>query len=190
MDEGVAEIRKAQELDPLSLVIHADVALLLYYARRYDEAIEQSAKTLELEPNFALAHYYQGFAYERKAMYADALRAYDRMGPDEQRSPGLLVNIGRALALSGNREEALRILRRLHKLSERRHVAPDKLMGLYAALGDTDRVVSQLEKAIRESGPCVAAPVMFEPRFDEVRADPRVAALLRQAQQDSTVGRP
>ena len=88
MDEGVAEIRKAQELDPLSLVIHADVALLLYYARRYDEAIEQSAKTLELEPNFALAHYYQGFAYERKAMYADALRAYRPHGAGRAAEPG------------------------------------------------------------------------------------------------------
>ncbi len=111
MDEAVAEIRKAEELDPLSLVINADVALVLFYARRYDEAIQQSARTLELDPTFALAHYYQGFAYERKGMYADALRAYDRMASDD--SPGSLVQIGRAHALSGNRKEALRILERL-----------------------------------------------------------------------------
>ena len=66
LDEGVAAIRKAQELDPLSLVINADVALLLFFARRYDEAIEQSARTLELDPHFDLAHYYQGYAYNAR----------------------------------------------------------------------------------------------------------------------------
>jgi tetratricopeptide (TPR) repeat protein len=120
-------------------------------------------------------------------MYADALRAYERMGSGD--SPGPLAEIGLAHALSGNRREALRILRRLEKISTERYVRPDQLLRLYAALGDMDKAVTVLEKSISELGKCVAAPMQFDPRFDETRSEPRVAALIRDAEQEASAGR-
>ena len=68
-DESLAEIRRAQELDPLSLFIQRDVADMLYYARRYDEAIAQGRKTLERDPNFALANYSLFEIYAQKRCF-------------------------------------------------------------------------------------------------------------------------
>jgi hypothetical protein len=117
-------------------------------------------------------------------MYADALHAYELMGSGDD--PGSLVQIGRAHALSGNRKEALNILRRLEKLSREQYVRPDKLLLLYAALGDTDMLVTALKESIKELGRCIAAPMLFDPRFDGARTEPRVAALIRDAGQDAS----
>ena len=62
ISEAIVEIRKAESLDPLSLIIGADIADALCVAHRYDEAVQQSEKTLELDPNFAVAYYELGQA--------------------------------------------------------------------------------------------------------------------------------
>src|SRR5207244_8051567 len=64
--EGIFELRKAESLDPLSLIISADLADALCIAHLYDEAVQQSRKTLEMDPNFALAHYQLGQAFQQK----------------------------------------------------------------------------------------------------------------------------
>src|ERR1700759_4228649 len=72
-DEAIAEMRKAENLDPLSLIINADLAELLGLARSYDESIRQSLKTIEMDPNFALAHNQLAQAYLQKQMYSEAV---------------------------------------------------------------------------------------------------------------------
>jgi tetratricopeptide (TPR) repeat protein len=54
--EAIAELRKAENLDPLSIIISADVAEELLIAHQYDESIKQSRKTVDMDPNFAVAH--------------------------------------------------------------------------------------------------------------------------------------
>jgi len=68
-EEAVAEIKRAQELDPFSFIINAVVGRVFFFARRYDEAIEACYKTLELDPNFFVAHLFLGRAYKEKRMY-------------------------------------------------------------------------------------------------------------------------
>jgi len=72
-DEAIAEMRKAENLDPLSLIINADLAELLVLAHSYDESIRQSRKTIEMDPNFALAHNQLAQAYLQKHMYDEAV---------------------------------------------------------------------------------------------------------------------
>ena len=76
-EEGHSQILRAQELDPLSLMISADVGWGFYFARRYDDALEQLRKTLELEPNFVMAHFILGLTYLQKA----PVRAGNRRTP-------------------------------------------------------------------------------------------------------------
>ena len=78
LDEAIAQIKRAQELDPLSLIINTVVGLRLYHARQYDQAIEQCQKTLEMDPNFAQAHFALGEAYEQKAKYEEAIAALQK----------------------------------------------------------------------------------------------------------------
>src|SRR5260370_12773718 len=88
-DEGLAELKKAQELDPLSLVISTNLGRVLYFAHRYDEAIQQHRRTLDMDPNFSKAHADLGWAYEQKGMHAEAvagwLKARTLSGESEER---------------------------------------------------------------------------------------------------------
>ena len=114
-DEAIAEIKRAQDLDPLSpllLAIGGEVCIL---ARRYDEAIEQSRKALELDSNYALAHQNLASSFLGKQMYEEAASEYaiaDRAW-GKSNSSGLAL----AYALTGKRGEALKILRRLREPS-------------------------------------------------------------------------
>src|ERR1700731_4180943 len=71
--EGIAELRKAQSLDPLSLIISADAADALCIAHFYDESVQQSRRTLEMDPSFAIAHYELGQVFEQKLMLNEAI---------------------------------------------------------------------------------------------------------------------
>jgi len=72
-DEGIAEGKRAVELDPLSLINNTDVGVTYYFARRYDEAIDQLRKTLEMDPSFYYARYYLGQAIEAKGDFDAAI---------------------------------------------------------------------------------------------------------------------
>jgi TolB-like protein len=102
LDEALAKSNRALELDPLSPIINVHLAWHYLYARQYDRALDQLAKTLELDPNYALAHWYRGLAQEQKKLYPEALR-------DMRSTEGLLVgnlavrsDIGHVYAISGN----------------------------------------------------------------------------------------
>src|SRR5436190_8016802 len=73
LDEATSEIKRAQELEPISTIIGADVASAYYYMRQYDAAIEQYRKTSELDPNFLPPLFLLGQAIERKGMYDQAI---------------------------------------------------------------------------------------------------------------------
>ena len=77
-DEAIAEMKRAQELDPLSLIIGSNLGAIYYYSRQYDQAIKELQRTLEMEPNFELAHWFLGNTYERKRMYQEAVGEYQK----------------------------------------------------------------------------------------------------------------
>ena len=66
-------MQRAQELDPLSLIINAEIGVNYYFAGQYDRSIEQLRKTIEMDPNFYFAHYNLGIAYELKGDFRGAL---------------------------------------------------------------------------------------------------------------------
>ncbi|MGC2398505.1 MAG: tetratricopeptide repeat protein, partial [Acidobacteriaceae bacterium] len=97
-DEAIAEMKKAESLDPLSLIINADLAELLVLAHSYDEAIEQSRKTIEMDPNFAMAHNQLAQAYLQKHMYEQAIAELQRAVELSGGCPTCIANLGRAYA--------------------------------------------------------------------------------------------
>ena len=79
-DEAIAEGKRAVELDPLSLVINADLGMNYYYARRYDEAISQLRKTLEMDPGYYYAHVELGQVLAGSERSAKRFRSIKRRG--------------------------------------------------------------------------------------------------------------
>jgi len=169
-DEALAEMRKAESLDPLSLVINADLAELLALAHSYDQSILQSRKTIEMDPNFALAHNHLGQAYLQMHMYDDAIAELQKAVQLSGGGPTCMANLARANAASGKKSEAEKLLRDLKKRSGPGYSHGSEIAVIYASLGDSDQAMNWLEKGYEER---FNPGVLLRPGLDPLRSDPR-----------------
>jgi len=177
-EPAIASLNRAQQLDPLSLIISADLGLVLHFARRDDEAIEQVRKALEMDASFAAGHRPLGMAYEQKGMYTEAIAEFEKALDVSRSNPFVLGSLGHAYAVSGNRQKARQALSDVLELSKRRYVSPFDTAVIYTGLGDKDRALEWLEKALDDR----SLEMIFlkvDPRFDGLHADSRFDGLLR-----------
>jgi len=175
-NEAVAEMRKARSLDPLSLIINADLAELLVIAHAMDESIQQSLKTIEMDANFPLAHNQLGVAYLVTHRDDDAIAEFRRAIQLSSGSPVSTANLAWALAQSGRRPDAIRVLRTLMERSRAGYSNASEIAVVYASLGDPDQAMRWLDQAYRER---FNPSVLLRPGFDAVRADRRFQDLER-----------
>jgi len=173
--EAIAEMRKAESLDPLSLIVSADMADVLFVSRLYDESIRQSRKTLDMDRNFALAHFELGQAYVQKRMYREAIAELQRAIELSGYSTTCTSNLAYAYAESGRRDEAVKILKDLTKHSNGFSNAAEIAL-IYAGLDEKDQAMAWLEKAYAER---FNPSILLRPAFDPLRSDPRFQDLLR-----------
>jgi tetratricopeptide (TPR) repeat protein len=170
-----AEVKRAGELDPLSLVTAGGGWYI--ESGEYDLAIETARKKLELDPNSPLPYLYLGRAYTRKGMYRDAIAEIQKGVSLSGGAPGPLSALGYTYGVSGNRDEALKILPQLTLLSKRRYVSPYDIALVYVGLGEKDRAFDWLQKAVADrSIPLVSLRTGEE--MDSLRSDPRYTELL------------
>jgi len=174
-DEAIVEMRKAENLDPLSLIINADLAELLSLAHSYDESIRQSLKTIEMDPNFALAHNQLAQAYLQKHMYSEAIAELQKAAQLSGDSPTCIANLARAYVASGKRSEAVKLLDVLKKRSNPGYSNAAEIAMIYASLGDADQAMSWLERGFNER---FNPGVLLRPGFDPLRSDPRFQNLV------------
>lgn len=174
-DEALAEMRRALELDPLSLVLNRNLGVFLWCARRHEEAERQLLKTLEMDERFALAHHLLGQVYLTTERPDDALAAFQR-----EVEMGTWVQGGIVVALSrlGREDEAARALEELTKGGSSAPQGPWVLAMTHAQLDHPDRCFAWLERAFEQGEPHLRELKAF-PVFDNVRSDPRFHGLLR-----------
>jgi adenylate cyclase len=184
-EEAMREIRTAQELDPLSLVINMEVAWNLYMARDFRGALEQSWKTLVLEPKFAAAQHTLGLAYEQLEMNDEAITEFQNAHTCSGGHPATIAALGHAHAISGNRNDASDALRELDQLSKHRYVSPYWRGIVCAGLGMDDIALESLEKACEDRDVWVVW-LKVEPRFDRLRSSVRFHNLLRKLRLEAT----
>jgi TolB-like protein/DNA-binding winged helix-turn-helix (wHTH) protein/Tfp pilus assembly protein PilF len=177
--ESLAEIRRAQQLDPPSPIINVIAAQVHFFARQYDQAIDQSRKTLELDAHFYIAHDYLGWALNQKGMYKEALAAVQQAQAIED-TPLQLCEVGQVHAAAGDRERAQAVLRdviaRSRQLRTPRHAY--RIARIHAALRDADAAFSWLERAFAERDEMLVW-LKVDPHFDNLRPDSRFARLLQ-----------
>jgi serine/threonine-protein kinase len=106
LDEAIAEMRRARELDPLTPYISSYLAYLYYLARQPDEAITQSQKMIRMDPNFLAAHYTLGLAYQQKGMFEQAVAEFNETQRLDPESWGPSALLAHAYAVWGKRDEA------------------------------------------------------------------------------------
>jgi tetratricopeptide (TPR) repeat protein len=176
--EGMREIRRAHELDPLSLWISMEIAWHLYMMREYDEAVEQAERTIELEPEFVPARHVLGLAYEQKGLYEQARTALERAAVGSRGHAATLAGLGRIAALTGLEDQARAILARWSQLAEQSYVSAFWPSLVCVALGDKEAALSYLEQAYDQRDPYLVW-LKTDPRLDSLRAEPRFESLLR-----------
>ena len=170
--EAIAEMRKAENLDPLSLIISADVAEILLVAHLNDKAIAQSRKTVDMDPNFAIAHYELGQAFVEKHSYNEAIAEFQKAIELSGGSIPCTSNLAYAYAVSNKRNEAVKILNDV-KTRSTRNAAEIALM--YVGLGEKDQAMKWLGKAYEEH---FNPSILLRPAFDPLRSDPRFQNLV------------
>jgi tetratricopeptide (TPR) repeat protein len=173
--EAIAEMRKAESLDPLSLIISADMADVLFVARLYDESIQQSRKTLGMDPNFAVARFELGQAYLEKHMHEEAVAELQKAVQLSRGSPTFVATLARAYVVSGRRSEAAKLLSDLKKRSNPAYSHASEIALIYASFGDTNQAMNWLEIGYEER---FNPSVLLRPGFDPLRSDPRFQNLV------------
>ena len=173
-DEAIAEMREAAALDPLSLIISADLAEVLLVARLYPQSIQQSLSTIAMDPTFAVAHYQLGQAYVQNRMYSDAMTEFQRAIELSGTNTTFTSNLAYVYALAGRRGEALKILdyqkNRDHGFSNSAEIAL-----IYVGLGNNDQAMTWLERAYEER---FNPSILARPSFDPLRTDKRFQDLV------------
>jgi TolB-like protein/DNA-binding winged helix-turn-helix (wHTH) protein len=174
--EAIVEMRKAESMDPLSLIINADLAELLLIAHFDDESVQQSRKTIEMDPHFALAHNQLGQAYLQERMLDEAIAELREAIQLSGGSPMYSANLARAYAASGRTQEAAHLLDDLKKRARPGYSNASEIAMIYASLGDNDQAMTWLQKGYDER---FNPGVLLRPGFDPLRSDPRFERLTR-----------
>jgi TolB-like protein/DNA-binding winged helix-turn-helix (wHTH) protein len=174
--DAIAEVRKAENLDPLSLIIGADLAEELLVARRYDEAIKQSRKALYLDPFFANGHYVLGQALTQEHIYNEAIKELQIAVQLSPQNTAFTATLAYAYAVSGMTNEAVKLLNDLKTRSPAAFSSAPEIALIYVGLGQKDQAMASLEKAYDER---FSPWVLMRPSFDSLRSDPRFQNLLR-----------
>ncbi|HKO62461.1 MAG TPA: protein kinase [Pyrinomonadaceae bacterium] len=178
LDEALQEIKIAQQLDPLSLGINKDFAVILLYAGDYERALEQCRKTLEIEPDFHMMSTYIAQIYEQQQKYLLAIQELEKAHALAPEDGEITYGLGQAYALMGRKPEAQKILDELNQPLKQNVYLPKEAAYLNVLLGDKEQAIAILEKAAEDHYMAVAE-LNVDPRFAELRNEPRVRVILQ-----------
>ncbi|PYS69266.1 MAG: hypothetical protein DMF69_17530 [Acidobacteria bacterium] len=172
-DEAIAEMKKAMDLEPLSLIQGSNFTGVYIYARQYDNALEQAKKNYDLDRSFLGGKNWLAHAYNMNGMYAESLEIAEKtLGSSFE----MLPQIGYAYAKLGRRREAEAVINRW--LAKPQYVSNYWIATVYTALGEKEKAFEQLEKAYRAHD-WFMQRVKTDPFLDPLRDDPRMADLLK-----------
>jgi len=175
---ALEEERRAQQADPLSMIIKTDTVQLLVYAQHCDEAIQQALGALEIDPTFLLAHIYLAEAYGGKQNYPTAITELRKALDISKENTWVLSDLARTYALARQKDKSQVILHDLLSGAKDREDTTLEVAKIYAALGENDQAFAWLEKAYRNraGGLILLNPA---PDFQTLHHDPRFADLDR-----------
>jgi TolB-like protein/Tfp pilus assembly protein PilF len=178
LGQAVAEVKKAQQIEPLSPMVGTIVAETFYVARDYDQAIREAKNVLQMEPGFLPARERLAGAYEQEGMFPEAIAEFQKSLEISQGSPayGLKVQLAYAYAQSGKRDESRKILSELLADSRRRSVSPCAVALIYTGLGEKKSALAALERCSQVEN---LPNLRVDPQFDSLRAEPRFQRLLQ-----------
>jgi TolB-like protein/Tfp pilus assembly protein PilF len=179
LEEARAAIIRASELDPLSLVINANMSNYFWWKRDYDGMLEQTRRTLELAPNLTLGLLFSGMAYCGKRLYDDAVAEFEKLVDLPEGGSGFRGYLGYSCAMAGQEDRAREILNELQELSKSEWVPSFQIALVFIGLQQSDQAFTWLDKAHEERAGPLFPYIRQVSLFDPLRDDPRFSDLLR-----------
>jgi serine/threonine protein kinase/Tfp pilus assembly protein PilF len=176
-DESLKEMKRAQELDPLSDLIDFAVGAIFHWSRKPEHAIEHHQRVLELNPNFRVVYWFLADAYVEKGDFASAIATIEN-APIALNDPVTLSAAGHAYGKAGERRKALEILSELERQSSQEYEPAFHIAQIYLGLGDHEQALAWLEKACDERSVWLIW-LGVDPKFDPLRSDPRFKEMLK-----------
>ena len=176
--EALAEIRRARELDPTSILNQAIEGQILLFAGKADESLDTLKIINETNPNFWLSYLFIARVYNEKQMHAEAIAALAKareLFPANKEATALL---GYALAKVGKLPQARAVLDELRQSSNQEYVAPYNLAMIHNGLGESEKALDYLEKAYAEKNVLMVF-LKVEPKWNNLRSDPHFISLLK-----------
>jgi len=171
-DEAFQEIKRAEELDPLSLVIINNVAENYVDRRDLNSATRECQRMIDLDPNFWATHQTLGIVLVKQSRYADALAEAQKSIQFSNRSNASLALLGHVYGKLGRRSEAETIIKELETRYNAKQADGRDLAVLYAGLDDRDKAFEWLQKAF-ENRSVFLVFLKLEPLMESLRSDPR-----------------
>ena len=176
-DKALAAINRAQELDPLNLLIKLRVGYVHYYMRDFDRAIDQFKEIIDLEPKYAIGYHGLMDALGQKGLFEKAIEAGEKGLELGVRAVASIGVMGFYYALAGRKTEAYNLLNELLERSKKGYVSSFWVGTIYHGLGETDKAFEWFERAFEERD-CNLTYITTTPPFDSIRPDPRFRKLL------------
>ena len=173
-DEASVEVNIAQRLDPGSLTMATNLGLPFYFRGEYEHAAAYYREVLEMDPDFALAHYYLAIASIQLAHYGEAISSLNKVKGVYQQQ--VMAQLGYAYASMGRRTEAIRLLHDLQRLKQRDYVSPYVEAVIYVALEDRNQALELLERGYEERAAWLVF-LQIEPCFEPLRSEKRFRRL-------------
>jgi len=182
LNEALVEIQRASELDPLSLTIGSNLAYIHYLRRDYDRAANCAQKVLETEPDYFQSLIALGPTLQQQRKYKEAISLLEKVKEQQKGKAGVYYNaleaLGHAYAVAGQRAAAERVIAELKACPEDKDETTYRQALIRAGLGELDKAFALLETN-SESWTLPPVGLSLDPRFDNLRADPRYEALMK-----------
>lgn len=178
LDEALDEMLAAQSLDPVSAIVSRDLAVIHFYRRDFETALEHCDHTIALNPHFGPAYWMLGVIQEQRRDLDEAVAAFQRAVHLLPNTPRMYGALGRTFALAGRRKQALEMLEKLETFALHRYVSPAEFAWIHFGLGDVERGFSWLAKAGTDRCFDLMA-IKVDPRFDRYRDDDRFKGLIK-----------
>ncbi len=176
-EEGRIILKKAAELDPLSVPISTDIGFNSYYTGNYDQAIKELQASLKMNPNFPIARLWLDRTYQAKKMYPEAIAEYKETLKVTPEWPVAHAQIGNVYGVSGNKEEAQQILDTLNSFASKKYVTSYGRALVYAGIGEKEQAFMWLNKAYDERSHWLVW-LKLDPRWESLRSDNRFTQLV------------
>ena len=176
-EKGLAEVKYAQQLDPLSALVYASFTEVYLFNHQYDQAIESGRITLEIEPNESLIYEILGWAYLGKKMYQESFKEFGKLAESTNNSFDL-GKLGYAYAVSGQKEAAIKVLEEIRQTGSKGLMWTGGQALINMGLGEFDPMLTFWEQIYEMRWPWLIL-LKVHPMFDPLRSEPRFQTLLK-----------